>query len=56
MKNILNTVMKFKKIIDDSKNITGVKIIEVKYPKNQYSNLSNVYMNLVKKIEAKIYE
>lgn len=46
----------FKKIIDDSKNIKGVKIIEVKYPKNQYSNLSNVYMNLVKKIEAKIYE
>ena len=46
----------FKNIFDDSKNIEGVKIIEVKYPKNQYSNLSNIYMNLVKKIEDKIYE
>ena len=46
----------FKNIFDASKNIEGVKIIEVKYPKNQYSNLSNIYMNLVKKIEDKIYE
>ena len=46
----------FKKIIVDSKNIKGVKIIEVQYPKNEYSNLSIVYKNLLKKIEAKIYE
>lgn len=46
----------FKNIFDASKDIEGVKIIEVKYPKNQYSNLSNIYMNLVKKIEDKIYE